>query len=429
MYKFDDFIVSYGLITPASNGQTGLDFRGSGTAPVGETWHLWASGTELLRGQRDPYAALVVKPGVTLEISDSFRLANLTSAQRDSLGPLKGLTIFNTETDQVEVCKAGGWSGVGGGVSSIGTYDSQPADAKGLVVSGSSIYAQSADATHPGMIKASGIQTLGVTFALPSLILVGPVSSAAAVTDPTSIANLKLWFDGSDSSSMIVSSGSVSQWNDKSGSGFNATQGTGANRPTLVTNVLNGKSVVRFDGSDDYLSFGTSQVFNDTLGYTVITVFKCTATGFAKTLFEANAGNSRWLRYDVAIGDTTYGDISVSTNNGDANVRTGAILSTSSFAKIVVTYNGSGNATPSNYVIAKNNTIVASHAAVKEDTNVNPLAGSAFVAGTANKIGIYGDGSSNPFQGDIAEIILYNRKLTDNELASLTAYLKAKWNI
>jgi hypothetical protein len=261
------------------------------------------------------------------------------------------------------------------------------------------------------------------------VILKAGVSSTAAVTDPTSIADLKAWFDGSDSASMILSGSSVSQWNDKSGNGFNAAQATAANKPTLVSSVLNGKSIVRFDGSNDFLSFGSSQIFDDTLGYTVVTVFKCTATGFAKTVFEANAGNSRWLRYDVAIGDTSYGDVSVSTNNGDANVRTGAILSTSSFAKLVVTYNGSGNTTPGNYVVAKNNTIVASYAAVKEDTNVTPLAGSAFVAGTANKIGIYGDGSSNPFQGDIAEIMLYNRKLTDSELSSLTAYLKGKWDI
>jgi hypothetical protein len=246
---------------------------------------------------------------------------------------------------------------------------------------------------------------------------------------PTSLSLLKLWFDGADSSSMTLSGSSVSQWNDKSGNSFNATQSTGANQPTLVTNVLNGKSTVRFNGSTSYLSFGTSQIFDDTLGFTLVVVFKCTATGFGRTIFEANAGNSRWLRNVAAIGDSSYGDLSVSANNSDVNVRTGAILSTSTFARVMSVYNGSGNTTPTNYSITKNNTAVSSYAAVKDDTNVLALAGSSFVAGTANKIGIYGDGSSNPFQGDIAEILLYNRGLTSSELAMLSGYLKGKWGV
>jgi hypothetical protein len=243
---------------------------------------------------------------------------------------------------------------------------------------------------------------------------------------PTSLLGLSLWFDGSDASSMILSGSNVTQWNDKSGNGFNATQGVSANQPTLVTNVLNGKSVVRFNGSTNYLSFGSGQVFDDTLGYTLITVFKCTATGFGRTIMEANAGHSRWLRHVVALGDSTYGDVSVSTNNGDANVRTGAIFSTTAFGRLIAVYNGAGNTTPANYTITKNNTSLASYALSKPDTVVTALAGSPFVAGTANKIGIYGDGSSNPFQGDISDIILYNRPLAIGELAMVVGYSQGK---
>lgn len=50
-------------------------------------------------------------------------------------------------------------AGGGSGVSTVGTYDSQTVAANGLVISGTSIYAQSADATHPGMIS-TGTQTL-----------------------------------------------------------------------------------------------------------------------------------------------------------------------------------------------------------------------------------------------------------------------------
>lgn len=45
----------------------------------------------------------------------------------------------------------------------------------------------------------------------------------------------------------------VASWTATTG-GVALAQGTSGNRPTLRTNVLNGKSVVRFDGTDDYLS-------------------------------------------------------------------------------------------------------------------------------------------------------------------------------
>jgi hypothetical protein len=46
----------------------------------------------------------------------------------------------------------------------------------------------------------------------------------------------------------------VSTWTDRSGNGYNFAQATGANQPTLQVGELGGSSVVRFDGSNDYLS-------------------------------------------------------------------------------------------------------------------------------------------------------------------------------
>jgi hypothetical protein len=67
-------------------------------------------------------------------------------------------------------------------------------------------------------------------------------------------SDLKLWLDADDRASMIVSSSEVSQWNDKSGNLRNFTQGTAANRPDYVTSVINGKPVLRFNGSTHRLT-------------------------------------------------------------------------------------------------------------------------------------------------------------------------------
>lgn len=50
-------------------------------------------------------------------------------------------------------------AGAGGGVTAVGTYDSQTPDAKGLVISGTTIYAQTATASVPGMMS-TGTQTI-----------------------------------------------------------------------------------------------------------------------------------------------------------------------------------------------------------------------------------------------------------------------------
>lgn len=56
-----------------------------------------------------------------------------------------------------------------------------------------------------------------------------------------------VWFRADD---VIITSGAVSQWNDKSGNARHATQGTAGNRPTQQLNIVNGRPVVRFDGNN-----------------------------------------------------------------------------------------------------------------------------------------------------------------------------------
>jgi len=68
---------------------------------------------------------------------------------------------------------------------------------------------------------------------------------------PTRISGgAALWLDASDTSTITESSGSVSQWNDKSGNSYNFPQGTGSAQPTTNATTQNGKNVLDFDGSD-----------------------------------------------------------------------------------------------------------------------------------------------------------------------------------
>jgi hypothetical protein len=75
--------------------------------------------------------------------------------------------------------------------------------------------------------------------------------------DP-SLITTALWLDAADANTITESSGEVSQWNDKSGNGRNATQATQANRPALTTAAQNSLNAVSFDGSNDFFSLASA---------------------------------------------------------------------------------------------------------------------------------------------------------------------------
>lgn len=63
---------------------------------------------------------------------------------------------------------------------------------------------------------------------------------------PTQLANLALWLDAADASTLSLSSADVTQWNDKGPNALHVSQGNGANRPSYVTAGQNGKNVIYF---------------------------------------------------------------------------------------------------------------------------------------------------------------------------------------
>lgn len=81
--------------------------------------------------------------------------------------------------------------------------------------------------------------------------MLGIMASSRQAFTPASLPNLAGWWDPSDASSVTVSSGLVSQVNDKSGNGRHFVQATSAQQPTYTTAGRNGLNVLTFNGIEN----------------------------------------------------------------------------------------------------------------------------------------------------------------------------------
>lgn len=126
--------------------------------------------------------------------------------------------------------------------------------------------------------------------------------TAPALTLPTT--NLIAAWDARSGVTDIA--GVCSAWADQSGNGFNATQGTAGNRPTIST--ADGYPSLHFDGAGDHLSVSLSAVAGVKTVYSVI---KSDGTAARGALLDVTSGrmyvgtsSSKYQAYDSVFRDS-----------------------------------------------------------------------------------------------------------------------------
>jgi hypothetical protein len=146
---------------------------------------------------------------------------------------------------------------------------------------------------------------------LRDLGLVG--AATGALWTPSQITTA-LWLDAADASTITTVSGAVSQWNDKSGNGRNATQATAANRPNYSANTIS------FDGSNDSLQLSTPYGSVSQESLSVFSVASSSGTAIIigtadltilgwRTVFQlrpADASSSASNLWNYGINDANY---------------------------------------------------------------------------------------------------------------------------
>lgn len=230
----------------------------------------------------------------------------------------------------------------------------------------------------------------------------------SAAFSPSDISGLQLWLDADDSDTITLNGSTVSQWNDKSGNDYNVSQGTASNQPTYQSAVLNSKSVVRFDGTNDRLFNTTAQPVSGSNNRTIFIVFSCNSaspTDYSLYFGPSNGG------YGEVMGISQ--EIAVRVNQG--NRVFDQSNSDGSHAFVTFIQNGTNI---SNFDAWKNGTALSATSTLSRELNT----------GTGLYLGSHGDNSSF-LDGDIAEIIVYNSALSTSDRESVESYLSTKWGI
>ncbi len=230
------------------------------------------------------------------------------------------------------------------------------------------------------------------------------LSAAAAAFSPDSISGLLAWLkaDGNvytSGTTQATDGQDVSTWDDAHTSNNDFTQSTGGLKPLFKTNIINGKPVIRFDGSDD-----------------------------------------RLIHSGVSTGGTSFSLFLVLYNNSQA-ANYGSLISEGSTRGLFL--RGSGAGGPSNkldmfYSADKHNTtaltpgvwfyvsaIVSAGALTFYRNGTADGTSSSIISTSFNTIG--DDPAGERFKGDIAEILIFNSAISGANLTNMHTYLASKY--
>jgi Big-like domain-containing protein/fibronectin type III domain protein len=218
------------------------------------------------------------------------------------------------------------------------------------------------------------------------------------LSDPNELSGLKLWLKA-DAGVTNDASDRVSGWADQSGNNNHGSQTTAANKPLYVANVLNGKPVIRFDGTNYYFSIvsflsGLSQA-------EIFVVLRASndVPATSKSLWKMGPSSSAF--YPSSEGR-------IGEDFGSSSVRTGW----DPFQPL--------------------NEYHVYSVSAKSGEWISRLNGIIYVATTNNTVSFpstihLGKNSSSFFHGDVAELFCYNRVISTADREALGSYLNSRY--
>jgi hypothetical protein len=250
--------------------------------------------------------------------------------------------------------------------------------------------------------------------------------SAATAIVPNQIDGLQLWLSAdkiqtADSTQARLSGSAIfiRRWADQSGLNNDAAQSTDSQQPLLVTNAINGLPALRFDGANDILTLTRPLATNN---FTIVAVFHTSVLHEIDPESSSGVGGvsgQHWL-FGASHGGDFNGGSGVSVGaNGISAYEHG-----SSYMPALAVYAGT---------IATNfNVFTLTYANKTPSLALQGLTvrnGVPSPRGQVTSTVEIGAGAYGQFNGDLAEVILFNRTLTETERRGVERYLAVKYAI
>jgi len=228
---------------------------------------------------------------------------------------------------------------------------------------------------------------------------------------PAGVPGCVLWLDADDASSIVTGAGGgVLQWRDKSGWGNHVAQTESSAQPVVTPAGLNGRATLAFNGAD-FLS-GPPVWQQGETNFTTFAVWRKSSLSDSQVIVE-QAGPGVGARASLlAISGGTYG---FNGQNNDAHY--------------LGTYSaGAWNLSGLEYSGAAADNVYLDAAGVVSKATVDGTCKET-VGVTALQVGRKVTMSGEFLQGDVAEILMFNRALTAAERYNVLYYLQQKWQL
>lgn len=246
------------------------------------------------------------------------------------------------------------------------------------------------------------------------------INGSITLLDPRNISGCVLWLDVnvgvfSDAGTTLAVSGDLAQqWNDQSGSGNNATQSTSAFRPTYITNAVDGYSAIRFNGDNTFLSISnTSDLSQPQMTFFGVSTHESNNTSGRYLISKAPqltgyglSFGTNIIRFDASGILSSVGRIQSRPMSNLTTIRKFSVLMGRAGRTVEsLSFNGSG------------------------DRQVeNSYNGCSITAGDLG-IGASPTSGGYNLSGNMAEIIIYKRAITDIDVMRVMDYLSTKYSI
>lgn len=237
-------------------------------------------------------------------------------------------------------------------------------------------------------------------------------------------SGLKLWLDANDSATITLNGSTVSQWNDKSGTGNDVSNATSASQPTYQATGFNSLPTVSFDGSDDFL--GKSSVVD----------IPSTGDLFYGVIYKMDTTSGIWnwiVGHRSAANTSTNGTIGIQRGGGDSQVGCHntdvadtriKVDVTSLTVNRIATMGRAGGTNGNGGTVTVTATEPSQASYLTSGTQ-----GWTSSSGSFLQIGGRQQSGTNFFDGQISEVIACNRNLTTDERQKFEGYVAWKWNI